>query len=573
MKPEASPLPRTANILEPAKKDAGVKGQRGYEAGGAQLKQLRQKKETVSFGNPDRTDAPIASFKKTVEAVIKANKLAQACKDDPSNASQDALAASLAPVAAKEMGDIAEYLATLGSSIPSSQLTISADGSVQSVSQDASQIIQAAIAAISRVLKLSSAPGLSQMRLNDPSDGVKEQLAEILFALKGIDGLLNEAIQKQQSIDVNGLPLDPGQALAVEQVLRVETFRIEMALSMAGLSADIAEQLTQKNNQPVATNIIAAMDPSLVSTSPAQVSRALSSGIAANEQTVETLFKKLAASMQGSASAPEKSALLSKIAAFAAEVAANQQPVQEGTSVLSDGNKKGAEPGPFDAKVMRTLLKIDATEGENKDAAQGAGKINISDSLKTLFAKDLNAAPTSDNKAAAAPADASVIKNADNAALLHDVRVLTTSKTMEESVVSQLSDKLQAAVKTWATEIRLLLRPESLGEIRMKLTLDGDVVMGKIYVENQQVKHIIENNMQSLKDSLAQHNLQTGTFDVNVGGDAREQMQEMAQTAMEALQGEPRGEGPQQNEKPATDVAMGRETGRRYGSNTIEFFA
>jgi flagellar hook-length control protein FliK len=224
--------------------------------------------------------------------------------------------------------------------------------------------------------------------------------------------------------------------------------------------------------------------------------------------------------------------------------------------------------------VLRTLLKIDKTEGENKNAAQGAEKINAPDSLKALFAKDLSvAAANHDGKAAGAMVDAGIVKNADAFMAGSDVRGLTTSKTLEESVVGQLSDKVQIAVKTGVTEIRLLLRPESLGEMRVKLTLDGDVVMGKIYVENQQVKHIIENNMQSLKDSLAQHNLQTGAFDVDVGGGERDQTRDMADMARANIQ---EGSGERRaapNPQPTDDLSMGRETGRRYGSNTIEFFA
>ena len=76
-----------------------------------------------------------------------------------------------------------------------------------------------------------------------------------------------------------------------------------------------------------------------------------------------------------------------------------------------------------------------------------------------------------------------------------------------------------------------------------------------------------------LKDSLAQHNLQTGSFDVNVGGGAREQMQEMADTVPQSgtENHNDQKENPG-NRETGNDIPAGLETGRRFGTNTIEFF-
>jgi flagellar hook-length control protein FliK len=153
-----------------------------------------------------------------------------------------------------------------------------------------------------------------------------------------------------------------------------------------------------------------------------------------------------------------------------------------------------------------------------------------------------------------------------------DLRSTALPKTIEESIMNQLSDKVQTALKTGVTEIRLLLRPESLGEMRVKLTIDGDVVMGKIYVENQQVKHIVESNLQMLKDSLAQHNLQAGSFDVNVNGGDREDLREMANRALQSgmvNNNEIRDKDQNVSDK---DVSTRQDTGRRFGTNTIEYF-
>jgi flagellar hook-length control protein FliK len=509
----------------------------------------------------------VALFKKIVESVVKANKKALANKDEA--APLDPQAMLLALQSAQDGAGNIDALGLLGIS-PS---TMSVDGTTTEADQNASEILKTALSVISKTLNLNVPDGLQLVNLNNASDAVKDQLAEILSALKGMNGLLNGAIQANQPMTISGKYLDTSQTVSIERVLRVETFAVEMALKSSGLSGDIAQRMAQKNDLP-ASNIITATDPSLIATVPSQVKQALGNGISAQEQSVETLFKKLAYSLQENAPAQEKNVLLGKISAIATSPVVNEQTGVASAQETSGKNIKGAQLGTVDAKVLRTLLKIDATGAENNDAAQGTAKLNLPDSLKTLIAKDLGAAAAqNDEKAALAMADASGMKNPDASTMLHEVRNLTTNKTTEESVMNQISDKLQTAVKTGVTEIRLLLRPESLGEMRVKLTLDGDMVMGKIYVENQQVKHIIETNMQSLKDSLANHNLQVGTFDVNVGGGARDNAQDMTQQAFAAMNGNSKNEAAFHDESTEMDLTSGLETGRRYGSNTVEFFA
>jgi flagellar hook-length control protein FliK len=138
-----------------------------------------------------------------------------------------------------------------------------------------------------------------------------------------------------------------------------------------------------------------------------------------------------------------------------------------------------------------------------------------------------------------------------------------------------LTGRFSLALKNGAHEVRLQLKPETLGEIKMQIRIEGDVVAARINVESQQVRQIVESNMQSLKDALAEHNLQAGAFDVNVGkgfGDNGHS------GAMQADAGNKRasGNGSADSSDESADqaeIAAGDETGRRFGKNTIEYFA
>jgi len=291
----------------------------------------------------------------------------------------------------------------------------------------------------------------------------------------------------------------------------------------------------------------------------------------ADGQKIETVFSKLAQMLREQAMSDASNTV--KAPADTQKTA--MEAAVTGVSTESDA-KKAPDVGGFDSQVMRTLLKIDKTESGNKEAALQNEQLDLAKISGALFAKKPGeiANAQSEKNDGVLQGIFTGKDQSGSSGFVDQFKSAPLPKTVEESVMNQLSSKVQAAIKTGVTEIRLLLRPESLGEMRVKLTLDGDVVMGKIYVESQQVKHIIETNMQSLKDSLAQHNLQTGSFDVNVGSGSREQLGDFPHQVVAGSEDEDNGlSDPLKNAEVPADSPFGSETGRRFGSNTIEYFA
>jgi Flagellar hook-length control protein len=537
---------------------------------------VTQKSQDIVFG---------ARFKKILEAVAKANK--QAVDKDAKDGTFSAL-----PV---DYNKLSTQLAAMGLSPADLGLNATDQTDKEMQLAQASDIIKNAIAKISKMLNIKINQGLENLQMVNPSQNVIDQFADILSALKGIASLLDDAVKNNQPIEISGKVFDVSQAAEVGQELRVETFHIEVALEMAGVSGDVAQSTAQKNNQPSGNGIVTALDPALISMPDSQVNQVLGSVLNTKEQNVEALFAKLAETLKGNG-ASDKTQLVNKIAALATGVDAKNVQVETVLSTAGEAKTTPAlDPGTLDSKILRALLKIDTasekatvdskaasmllkadtTKAGNVIAANTSEKMDLSKTMKIILAKEITGADQSgDGKLGTMLAGADAAKGPASSLLaMADLRSSALPRTIEESVMNQLTDKVQTALKTGVTEIRLLLRPESLGEMRVKLTMDGDVVMGKIYVESQQVKHIVESNLQTLKDCLAQHNLQTGSFDVNVGGGAREQLQEMA--AMSLQNGtEKRNDLTENPENPTAnkDVSAGQETGRRFGTNTIEYF-
>lgn len=65
-------------------------------------------------------------------------------------------------------------------------------------------------------------------------------------------------------------------------------------------------------------------------------------------------------------------------------------------------------------------------------------------------------------------------------------------------------------------EIRLMLKPESLGNVRFNLTLQDGHIGGRIIVENTIVKDVFEQNLGDLLRAFEEQGLETGSLEVSV---------------------------------------------------------
>ena len=68
-----------------------------------------------------------------------------------------------------------------------------------------------------------------------------------------------------------------------------------------------------------------------------------------------------------------------------------------------------------------------------------------------------------------------------------------------------------------AGEIRLVLKPENLGSVRIRLSLSESSLEGRIVVDNNSVKELVESSLDSLRNALRQEGFQTASLEVSVG--------------------------------------------------------
>ena len=93
-------------------------------------------------------------------------------------------------------------------------------------------------------------------------------------------------------------------------------------------------------------------------------------------------------------------------------------------------------------------------------------------------------------------------------------------KPLQTEIIKQVVDRAAMNLNSGRTVIKINLKPESLGHLRLQITTENHQVMLKIMTEVPFVKEIIENNINHLKAALHVHGLQIDDFDVFVAHDS-----------------------------------------------------
>jgi flagellar hook-length control protein FliK len=94
----------------------------------------------------------------------------------------------------------------------------------------------------------------------------------------------------------------------------------------------------------------------------------------------------------------------------------------------------------------------------------------------------------------------------------------TPLERFREMAGSELVKATNLILRDGGGEIRLVLKPESLGSVRIKMHLVDNTIEGKIVVDNQAVKQVIDGNLDSLMRALRAEGFQGATLQVSVGG-------------------------------------------------------
>jgi len=95
-----------------------------------------------------------------------------------------------------------------------------------------------------------------------------------------------------------------------------------------------------------------------------------------------------------------------------------------------------------------------------------------------------------------------------------------------KDIIEQVISSSKVILSDDKSEMVMNLKPDSLGKLMLKIVTEKGMVMAKFTVENNQVKEVLESNMQLLKDSLEKQGLNVEYINVSVGHDNSRESQQ-----------------------------------------------
>jgi len=103
----------------------------------------------------------------------------------------------------------------------------------------------------------------------------------------------------------------------------------------------------------------------------------------------------------------------------------------------------------------------------------------------------------------------------------------TPQAAANREVADQIFEKIKVDIKPGVSEITMSLRPESLGEVSLRIASENGIITAHFVAESQRVKEIIESQLNQLKDSLEEQGVNVSELSVSVStGNSEQHMNE-----------------------------------------------
>jgi flagellar hook-length control protein FliK len=97
-----------------------------------------------------------------------------------------------------------------------------------------------------------------------------------------------------------------------------------------------------------------------------------------------------------------------------------------------------------------------------------------------------------------------------------DIAETNRTHINKEDLFSQIAEKSKMALNNGNGEMEFSLKPEHLGKLHLKVSLENQLVTAKFVAESQQVKEVIETNLNQLRRNLQDNGIQVDRLTVSV---------------------------------------------------------
>lgn len=193
----------------------------------------------------------------------------------------------------------------------------------------------------------------------------------------------------------------------------------------------------------------------------------------------------------------------------------------EGKAVSKDDSTKVSGKSDKNGKSEPVLSVIDTRSGEKSE-------INKTDIVsKTAAVTDQveqNAKESNQIVLGEQNVEKAGIEDAKSfTSRLSDQKDIPLARELKDSGNDQIVKKASIILKdNNHGEIKLILKPESLGRVKIHLNMSENNLVGKIIVENSRVGHIFENNLNDLSKSFEEAGISSSSIEVSVGDENKQ---------------------------------------------------
>lgn len=184
-------------------------------------------------------------------------------------------------------------------------------------------------------------------------------------------------------------------------------------------------------------------------------------------------------------------------------------------------------------------VNVSTTEADANKAAdktkEEKGNINVNDSAaksdsNTTEVKTVSVQVNTDTEHNLQDQTLSAFTDLKTGELNSQTQVVKAEFKMPQTVkpselINQVVERTKVIIGNDKTEMVIHLKPDHLGKLELKVVTEQGIVAAKFIAENQQVKEIIESNMQLLKDSLQKQGIYIDSVSVQVGQDKKNEYQ------------------------------------------------
>jgi len=204
---------------------------------------------------------------------------------------------------------------------------------------------------------------------------------------------------------------------------------------------------------------------------------------------------------------------------------------RDGSSSDSAAKEKGVQVFTVEKPQAKIEPVTEKTGSTKKAERKEEGKATVVDLRKgqsdgsALSGQSIR--PESEAKSGKAKADSDTLSfdlvkseksNSSAPAAKQIEKPASFASTLDEALKNHIVKQTGIILKNdTAGEIRLTLKPENLGRVRIRIELEDNHIAGRIFVENETVRNMFEQNMAALDRAFSEGGFELGSLNVSVG--------------------------------------------------------